>query len=145
MSEISPETLPNYNIKWNGMILPINSELWDEWTLSKKLFDYPELLVPVRIVYVPDDEFDEENRRELEKPKKRRFWKFPKFWWQYYKTRAITYRGIIYVKQSAHNDRGLILHELGHAVPFLDHGHILRPGIMNPISILRLVNGNNRR
>jgi hypothetical protein len=141
------ETLPNYDIKWNGMTLPINSELWDEWTLSKKIFYGPELLVPVRITYVPDERFDFVHRDNMEddKPSRWRFWKFPKYWWQYYKTRAISYRGRIYIKESAHRNRALLLHELGHTVTWLEHTHTLRPGIMNPMSKMWLVKKEHLR
>lgn len=133
----------DYEIEWNDMILPINPELYHEWSLSdnRKLFDYPELIVPVRIMYVPDEEFDRVHRKDIEptRPSYRKFWKIPKFWWQYHQTRAISYLGRIYIKESAAGDRALLLHELGHTIPFLEHTHMLRPGIMNPTRFMWLV------
>ena len=139
------ETLPNYTINWNGMNLPINSELFDDWTLDYKIYDSPEIVIPVRIMYVPDDVFMKIHQEEMTRPKRWQIWKFPKFLWQYHKTRAISYRGRIYIKQSAHKDRRLLLHELGHTVLFLEHTHMLRPGIMNPMSLMWLVKGEHTR
>jgi hypothetical protein len=129
-----------FDIKWNDMILPINSELFDDWQLSRlPMFRHPEIVVPIRIMYVPDEEFDAYQRHNLEtqyKPKKWQFWLWPRYWWWYYKTRAISYAGRIYIKQSAHKDRALLLHELGHTIPFLEH--TWRPGAMNTFSPLWL-------
>lgn len=145
--EVKPysKKLGEFKIEWNDMVLPLNSELWDKWFQNRREFDHPALEVKFSIMYIPDDEFDKKQREHLKKPSRWKIWKYPKFWWQYYKTRAMTYAGTIYIKQSAHNDAALLLHELGHNLLFLDHTHILRPGIMNPMNFMWLVKKHNRR
>jgi len=150
------ETLPTPDIRWDGMKLPINPELWDTWTLSNKLTDHPELELSVRIVYIPDHEWDEfltthfpmdeadENFTD-EDVRDSQWWdKMTKEWQREY-IRAISYRGRIYIKRSAHRDRSLLLHELGHTVLFLDHTKPWEKSIMNPIASMRNVDGDNTR
>ncbi len=141
MNEIEPHGI--FDIKWNDKILPLNYELWDEWSLSKlKIFEYPEITIPVRVMYIPDDEFDKWTKHTIGvgKPSWKTFWKYPKWWWQYNRTRAVSYAGRIYIKESSKDDRVLLLHELAHTVPLLKHSHILKPGLMNPMSKMWLVN-----
>jgi len=144
----------DFDIRWNDMQLPINSELFDDWSLSKYHEDAgPGLRVSFYIHYVPDNKWrgflawhfpmSRRKRSDIKTVEGQEI--HMRHQWQKHMTRAISYRGRIYIKQSAHRDRALLLHELGHTVSFLEHTEVWDPGIMNPMSPMWLVDGENTR